>query len=107
MDTSPLESWQTKVARKQLAVKAAIPSEWLIPSTVVISSNVLKIPRQCGLLSEKELEITELYDAKQLLDELSNGGLSSAEVTTAFCKRAAIAQQLVTLLAFPLRYEAY
>lgn len=105
MDNSPSETWQTKVARKQLAVKAAIPSEWLLPSTVVISSNVLKIPRQCGILSEKELEITESYDAKHLLKMLSTGALSSAEVTAAFCKRAAIAQQLVNFSAFPILFK--
>lgn len=54
------------------------------------------LPRRCGLLSESELEITENYPATQLLAKLASGQLSSLAVTTAFCKRAAIAQQVVS-----------
>ena len=101
MAASPSETWQDKVARKQVAIKAAIPSEWLLPSDLTISSNVLDVPRQCGILSEKELEITESFTARQIVDKLSTRNLTSAEVTMAFSKRAAIAQQLVISLLFP------
>ncbi|KAH8671980.1 general amidase GmdB [Tricladium varicosporioides] len=92
------ETWQAKVAKKQAEIKAAIPPEWLLPATTAPSTNVLGIPRQCGLLSEKELDITESYDAVELLEKLSSGIFTSAEVTEAFCKRAAIAQQLTSCL---------
>ncbi|CAG8974691.1 hypothetical protein HYALB_00006426 [Hymenoscyphus albidus] len=84
MNGSTPESWQSKVARKQQAVKANIPKEWLIPSRVDVSSIVLEIPQS--------------HDAKTLLHLLSTGTLTSSEVTTAFCKRAAIAQQLTSCL---------
>ncbi|KAF4633472.1 hypothetical protein G7Y89_g4647 [Cudoniella acicularis] len=90
----PTESWQSKVAKKQAEVKAAIPHEWLLPSTITPTSNVLNIPRQSGILSNHELDITESYNAVQLLEKLAAGIWTSAEVTEAFCKRAAIAQQL-------------
>lgn len=96
MSPSTLETWQTKVAKKQVEIKAAVPPEWLLPATTTPPKNVLDIPRQCGLLSEKELDITESYDAVELLEKLSTGTFTSAEVTEAFCKRAAIAQQLVS-----------
>ncbi|KAH6668811.1 general amidase-B [Halenospora varia] len=98
MSPSTPETWQTKVAKKQVEIKAAVPPEWLLPATTTPPKNVLDIPRQCGLLSEKELDITESYDAVELLEKLSTGTFTSAEVTEAFCKRAAIAQQLTSCL---------
>lgn len=53
------------------------------------------MPRECGILTEAEIQITEGYDAVGLLGELALGKYRAEEVATAFCKRAAIAQQLV------------
>jgi amidase len=89
------KTWQSKVAKKQAEVEAAIPTQWLIPPSIR-SPSVLDIPRQCGILSERELIITESYDARRLLRQLATGQLTSVEVTEAFSKRAAIAQQLVS-----------
>jgi hypothetical protein len=50
---------------------------------------------ETDILSKEEREITEIHDATALLELLSAGKVSSLAVTTAFCKRAAIAQQLV------------
>jgi hypothetical protein len=90
------------VSHEKLAARAAkIPKEWLLPfkflDDVNINSdlNALDVPRTCGILSEKELEITENYDATALLEMMATKQLSSYEVVLAFCKRAAIAQQLV------------
>jgi hypothetical protein len=58
-------------------------------------SSVLNLPRACGLLTEQELDITESYDAVTLLGKIASKELTSYTVTTAFCKRAAIAQQVV------------
>jgi amidase len=49
-------------------------------------------------LTARELEITESYSTARLLSGLAKGVLSSLEVTTAFCKRAANAQQLTNCL---------
>ena len=61
--------------------------------------DVLGVPRECGLLNQGELRITEEFDATALLSGLLNGLLKSVDVVTAFCKRAAIAQQLTNCLA--------
>jgi hypothetical protein len=95
MSLAKPETWQSKVAKKQAEVKAAIPAQWLLPPSIRPPS-VLDIPRKCGILSERELIITESYDARQLLHQLAIGRLTSVEVTEAFSKRAAIAQQLVS-----------
>ena len=50
-----------------------------------------------NLLSQREREITEKYDASTLIEMMVTGAISSVEVTTAFCKRAAAAQQLVCI----------
>ena len=46
-------------------------------------------------MTSQELEITEHTDAAVLLRKLASGQLSTVTVTKAFCRRAAIAQQLI------------
>lgn len=60
-------------------------------------TNVMDVPHQSGIMTTKELEITEM-DATSLLELMASGQLKSYDVTLAFCKRAAIAQQLVSSL---------
>jgi amidase len=52
--------------------------------------------RESNLLTSREIEITESWDATALLGLLASAKISSLEVTAAFCKRATIAQQLVS-----------
>lgn len=54
------------------------------------------MPATSGLLSARELEITDTLDFETLLSNLANGIWSSVEVTTAFYKRAIIAHQLAS-----------
>lgn len=54
------------------------------------------IPLTCGLLNKTETRITSDHDATALLEKLADGIWSVEEVTVAFCKRAAIAHQLVS-----------
>lgn len=56
---------------------------------------MIDIPKQCGLLTEEEIDITENYDAVALLQKITLRQLSSRTITTAFCKRAAISHQIV------------
>lgn len=55
----------------------------------------MDVPISCGLLSPREVEITETTDVGILLEKLASAEWSSVEVTTAFYKRAIIAHQLV------------
>ncbi|KAI9925651.1 hypothetical protein ASPWEDRAFT_113022 [Aspergillus wentii DTO 134E9] len=117
-DAPTKPDWRELVANKQKQLQDAIPSEWrlsdeLLQSLPVSSPKGVRlieadIPRKCGLLSVTELDITENYSAGQLLQKLAAGNLTSLAVTTAFCKRAAIAQQLTSCLTehfFPRALE--
>ena len=102
MHGSDADTWETLVELKQKQIADDIPLEWRLPSTLIekyrkpgvnlIASDVLQ---NAGFLSPVELQITETQSATELARQLKTGELSSVAVTTAFSKRAAIAQQLV------------
>ncbi|KAF8801241.1 amidase [Phlegmacium glaucopus] len=92
------QHWKELVSEKTIRQKAAIPKEWIlenIPSQETL--NVIDFPEKSGLLSKKEIEITN-SEVGPLLERLANGSWSAVEVTTAFSKRAVIAHQLVNCL---------
>ncbi|KAI0440620.1 amidase signature domain-containing protein [Xylaria telfairii] len=103
--------WQDKVAEKRSICQKAIPGAWILTQSLLDSlprpselSNTktnlisLDIPRRSGILTARELEITESFNVSSLLESLATGRFTSAEVTLAFSKRAAIAQQLTNCL---------
>jgi amidase len=98
MSQSP---WEAIVARKREQVAAALPAEWRLPQHLLDeirqdpTANVLGVPAECGLLTPREIEITQDHDAVALVAKLASNRFTASEVTTAFCKRAAIATQLV------------
>jgi amidase len=100
--------WTSIARRKQKEQANAIPQNWTLKSRLAANrSNVLAIPRECGILSAREIEITEKYDATALVQELAAKRLKSVDVVTAFCKRAAIAQQLVSRSILDCRKDIY
>ena len=94
MDSKP--EWKILASRKKQALHDAIPREWLI-SHLPISEhpNVIDVPRKCGLLTARELEITETADVEVILRNLCTSVWTAVETTRAFSKRAVIAHQLV------------
>ncbi|KAK3045489.1 hypothetical protein LTS18_013755, partial [Coniosporium uncinatum] len=98
------EDWKTISQKKRESNASKIPAEWKLSKEILDKydseshQSVLDVPRTCGVLSEKEVEITEKYDATALLEKLAKKEMSSVEVVTAFCKRAAVAQQLIKCL---------
>lgn len=99
-------SWQQRVEQKRQRCANKIPAEWRMPDEVIASlhtplayhrNDLIRndIIRKSGIMTKHELQITEDYTVRELLAALANGSLSSVEVTVAYCKRAAIAQQLV------------
>ncbi|KIV80887.1 hypothetical protein PV11_08354 [Exophiala sideris] len=76
------------------------PKEWRLLDGCVPpeQKDVSEVPETCGILSPRELEITGSPDACFILEMLHSRQWSSEEVTVAFCKRAAIAHQLVNCL---------
>lgn len=96
------DTWREIAARKQEDRSNKIPKAWRLSAQAIQeasrNTNLLSVPRTCGLLDRKELHITQDYDATGLVVELAAGRLTSVEVVQAFSKRAAIAQQLVNCL---------
>lgn len=89
-------TWQELAAEKKRRQIASIPKEWLITLPADDVLDVTGVPTKCGLLSPRELEITAVSELAVLLTKLATGEWSSVEVTTAFCKRAVIAHQVVS-----------
>ncbi|KAL8951926.1 MAG: hypothetical protein Q9222_002110 [Ikaeria aurantiellina] len=64
-----LALWETIRNSKVEEHSSRIPQEWLIPIDKLPSDevqNVMDVPRTCGILSPRELDITEHYDARNL-----------------------------------------
>ncbi|KAL9091934.1 MAG: hypothetical protein Q9165_004686 [Trypethelium subeluteriae] len=80
--------------RKRAQQASRIPSEWRLTSTPSFT-NSNDVIHTCGILSPQEISITSIKDARMLRDKMISKELSSLDVTTAFCKRAAVAQQLI------------
>ncbi|KAJ5659364.1 hypothetical protein N7507_005815 [Penicillium longicatenatum] len=100
-ETPPIPEWQELVARKRAECQQRIPGEWTLSADLLNAPPHLMeydVPRRSGILSELELDLTENYTATQLLAKLASGHISSLALTTALCKRAAIAQQLTKCL---------
>ena len=93
-----------KIFDKRERQAASIPKEWLLADLPPVDQhNVIDFPRTCGLLCEQELKITETNDVSAILKNLSIGTWSAIDVTTAFCKRAIVAHQLVSFTFFSQR----
>lgn len=92
-----MEPWQKLAEETKASIKAALPKEWLLPAPRPQDvEDVMSIPYECGILSDQELFLTD-QDATTLAGMLAEGKLKSYDLTLAFCKRAAIAHQLVSL----------
>lgn len=96
------EDWRILVAQKRKQLYQQIPTDWRLSEAFISSlpkdGRLIEadVARRSGILSDGEVDITENYSAAQLLQKLARGDLTSLAVATAFCKRAAIAQQLVS-----------
>ncbi|KAH8690127.1 amidase [Talaromyces proteolyticus] len=94
--------WQEIAADKKAEQASRIPSEWKLSEKVLKNAettvDLRPIAASCGILTAKELKITDEYDATDLAAEVAKGTYTAVEVTTAYCKRAAIAQQLLSCL---------
>jgi hypothetical protein len=92
--TTMTSNWEQLAADKRKRIVDSIPSDWVIRD-LPSDDNVFAYPKASGLLSAQEIELTE-SSATDLVAQLAQGKLKSVDVTLAFCKRAAIAQQLVS-----------
>ena len=90
-------SWEQLAYNKREALSASIPLEWRLIHVPSIEEypNVVEWPR--NVLSDAELLITNTPPLA-ILANIHASIWSSEEVVTAFCHRAAIAQQLTNCL---------
>ncbi|GLI80780.1 hypothetical protein PoHVEF18_009137 [Penicillium ochrochloron] len=109
--------WQKRVAAKRQVCADKIPAAWRLPDNYLDNfqtplaenkNNLIEAQavRKSEILTEQELRITESYTIAELLSALADGTLTSAEVTLAYSKRAAVAQQLVNCLTETMFEEA-
>jgi amidase len=91
-------SWREIGAAKRLQRDSLIPEGYLLHPDYLRSvenvRDVLHTVHECGLLSSKETVIIN-SDTEVILENLLSRKWSAVEVTTAFCKSAAVAQQMV------------
>ncbi|KAF8906245.1 amidase signature domain-containing protein [Gymnopilus junonius] len=91
--------WKTLCNEKRSRLYDSIPREWIIPYlSIKEHPNVLNVPAKSGLLTRRELMITDTEDVDVILERLRTGEWTSLETTKAFCKRATIAHQLTNCL---------
>lgn len=97
-ETSAPKPWQAIRDSKKAEQLSRIPKEWRIQDSQLPTAkdvDLRPIAESCGILTDLELEITgDKYDATSLAAEIAKGTYTATQVTTAFCKRAAISQQL-------------
>jgi amidase len=87
-------NWEQLAADKQTRINDSMPEEWRIQE-LPTEDSVFDFPAKSGLLTDQELSITE-SSATDLVQQLAQGKLKAVDVTIAFCKRAALAHQLVS-----------
>lgn len=89
-------TWQAIASAKRASLIDLIPSRWRIDQSEIPSTSRLRDFGDyiCRFLNPRELEITSA-SSNTILTHIRSGEWGAADVTRAFCHRAAIAQQLV------------
>lgn len=108
-------SWEERISEKRAQVQDRVPKAWrtiieegvtgvATPKNSSDNGNVFETTLT-KLLTPEEIEITE-KDSTSLVNEISQGKLTSEKVVTAFCKRAALVSRLTNAVSEPLYNEA-
>ncbi|BCR87097.1 uncharacterized protein ACHE_31084A [Aspergillus chevalieri] len=90
------QPWELQARKAKDILENSIPKQWLLPEDKfppADEKSVIDFPRKSGLLTERELGITEL-SATALVAEMGAGELSAEEVVVAFLKRSVLGHQL-------------
>jgi hypothetical protein len=92
-----IQNWQIQAQKGKDLLESSVPKQWLAPADQlppVTQKNVTDFPRKSGLLTDRELGITEL-SATELTSGMGKGELTAEEVVVAFLKRSVLGHQLV------------
>lgn len=93
--------WDQLIKEKRAHRDSLIPKEWRLPEHILkqvspeAPLSAFALLEEANVLTKEEKDLTENYDATALVQGLASRKFTALQVTTAFCKRAAIAQQLV------------
>lgn len=95
-------SWKDISIAAQAEILQSIPQKWKLEADAYKDlTDVSRVPHECGLLTEKQLQITEL-NVTELVDRIKSRKLKAVEIVEAIAGRAAISHQLVTPLFLPV-----
>jgi amidase len=88
-------AWRETAHQKRQQQASSIPVDWRLKSIPTDFKDCRPLIESCGILSAEELEITNTTEASKIVDNILSQVWTSEAVATAFCKRAAVAQQLI------------
>ena len=92
------QSWQAKAQAKVTDMKSKIPKEWTLGRADLEDAKQQR--KLTGPFIEKFLDDSEVeiirYDSVQLVEKIKSQRYTAVEVAQAYCKTAAIAQQIVS-----------
>ena len=100
-------NWHALIDGKRADRASHIPREWRLPESITSKVSpqspisAFELLEQTHVLSSRELDLMKKYDVTKLLGMIASKEVASLEVTTAFCKRAAVAQHLVREICTP------
>lgn len=86
--------WKEKAHLRRQQQVDAIPVAWRLKEIPQGFKDSRPIIEGAGILTPRELDITNTVGADKILRKIEDRSWSSEEVATAFCKRAALAEQL-------------
>lgn len=98
--TMAVENWEREAQKGRDILQNSIPQQWLASADQLpppSQKNVADFPKSSGLLSERDLQITDL-SATALVADMGAGKLTAEETVVAFLKRAVLGHQLVGTL---------
>ncbi len=91
-------SWEARAAGEPASTLAKIPSEWKVSGEDTARAKKqrdLTGPFIQQFLGADDISVIS-KDSVEIVESVKGGSLSAVQVTTAFCKAAAIAHQIVS-----------
>jgi amidase len=88
-------AWKETARQKRQQQASSIPVDWRLKTLPSDFKDCRPVIESCGILTAAELEITNTTEGPRILQNITSRIWTSEAVATAFCKRAAVAQQLI------------
>ena len=87
-------TWKATARGRRKAQTESIPLAWRLDPIPTDFKSAIPIIECCGILTSLDLDITNTINTSTLSVKIQSRTWTSEQVTTAFCKRAAVTQQL-------------